>query len=145
MKPITALAQGLILKDGPTKACKAKIIPEPKLWPRNPPVRYRANIPTSWLEITLTEGRNRQVRRMTAAVGFPTLRLVRWAIGEHRLEQLAPGDYLSKEVASASYKPSKAKHKKPQQRYSNTKPPARKIQNSQQRRHKSAARPTAKR
>jgi len=82
------------LKDGPARASFAKSLDEPDwLWSRNPPVRYRANIPTSWIELGLTEGRNRQVRRMTAAVGFPTLRLVRVAIGGITVHQVAQGQY----------------------------------------------------
>lgn len=91
---IEQLTQGLELKDGPTLPAKAHKIAEPEgLWPRQPPVRYRAQIPTSWLSLTITEGRNRQVRRMTAAVGFPTLRLIRAAIGEWSLEGLAAGEW----------------------------------------------------
>ena len=97
----TALAElenGVTLKDGLTLPAKAKKIAEPKLWPRDPPVRYRAEIPTSWCELTITEGKNRQVRRMTAAVGFPTLRLIRISIGEFTLgdfntDGLSPGEW----------------------------------------------------
>lgn len=89
---LTRLSQGVMLKDGVTRPASARRIAEPELWQRTPPVRERASIPTSWLELSLTEGRNRQVRRMTAAVGFPTLRLVRWRIGEWCLDGLAPGE-----------------------------------------------------
>ncbi len=87
------LREGVTLNDGPTRPARAKAIPEPTLWPRDPPIRYRKEIPTTWLEIIVTEGRKRQVRRMTAAVGHPTLRLVRVAVGEWRLGDLQPGEW----------------------------------------------------
>ncbi|MCQ2914382.1 MAG: pseudouridine synthase [Alphaproteobacteria bacterium] len=91
---IQQLENGVIIKGYHTKKCKAKIVSEPEnLWDRNPPIRYRANIPTSWIELTLTEGKNRQVRHMTAAVGFPTLRLIRTKIGNIKLENLLPGQW----------------------------------------------------
>ena len=87
------LEKGVRLKDGKTLPAKAKKIEEPALWPRYPPVRYRAAIPTSWCELTITEGKNRQVRRMTAAVGFPTLRLVRYSMGDFTIDGLSPGEW----------------------------------------------------
>ena len=93
------LRTGVTLNDGPTLPAEARMMEEPAdLWPRDPPVRYRASIPTSWIALTLREGRNRQVRRMTAAVGFPTLRLIRWSIGDWTLDGLAPGEW--REVAA---------------------------------------------
>lgn len=90
---IAALKAGVELKDGITAPAHATIIDDPPVWPRNPPIRERKHIPTSWLELTITEGRNRQVRRMTAAVGFPTLRLIRVAIGPWALGELQSGHY----------------------------------------------------
>ena len=91
---VEQLRRGVNLKDGHTRPALAKIIDEPaNLWERDPPIRYRASIPTSWLQLTITEGRNRQVRRMTAAVGYPTLRLVRVKVGEWELGTLQPGEY----------------------------------------------------
>lgn len=90
---LQALRDGVVLKDGPTLPAKAEAIAAPELWPRNPPVRQRLTVPDSWLKLTITEGRNRQVRRMTAAVGLPTLRLVRWQIGDWKLDGLAPGEW----------------------------------------------------
>lgn len=104
---LASLLAGVTLKDGPACARSARAIPEPALWARDPPVRYRARIPTSWLEIVLTEGRNRQVRRMTAAIGFPTLRLVRWQIGPWNLEGLAPGQWRRLEVRPDMLDPSR--------------------------------------
>jgi 23S rRNA pseudouridine2457 synthase len=89
---IDNLRAGVQLKDGLTKPAIVERIDEPKLWPRDPPVRFRKNVPTSWISLTISEGRNRQVRRMTAAVGFPTLRLVRVSIGPFQLGTLQPGE-----------------------------------------------------
>jgi 23S rRNA pseudouridine2457 synthase len=90
---LEALRRGVELNDGPTLPAQAQRIDAPALWPRDPPVRFRKAIPDAWLELTIREGRNRQVRRMTAAVGLPTLRLVRAGVGEVRLEGLAPGQW----------------------------------------------------
>lgn len=87
------LTEGVVLKDGLTRPAVANIIEEPTIWSRDPPVRFRAAIPTTWLEIRIKEGRNRQIRRMTAAVGFPTLRLIRFAIGQWQLDDLKPGEW----------------------------------------------------
>lgn len=89
---ITALCQGVELKDGMTQPAKASMIPEPDVWHRDPPIRYRRNIPTSWLQITISEGRNRQVRRMCAAVGYPVLRLIRYRVASWTIDGLAPGE-----------------------------------------------------
>jgi 23S rRNA pseudouridine2457 synthase len=90
---LRALREGVELRDGRTRPARADAIEPPALWPRDPPVRFRKTVPDSWLALTLREGRNRQVRRMTAAVGLPTLRLVRVAIGTHALDGLAPGQW----------------------------------------------------
>ncbi|VXB30353.1 23S rRNA pseudouridine synthase [Pseudomonas sp. 8AS] len=87
------LREGLQLNDGPTLPAEARRLAEPQLWERTPPVRFRKSVPTAWLELVIREGRNRQVRRMTAAVGLPTLRLVRVRIGPWSLEGLAPGQW----------------------------------------------------
>ena len=90
---LDALRQGVMLGDGPTRPAQARRIAPPALWPRDPPIRFRRAVADAWLELVLREGRNRQVRRMTAAVGLPTLRLVRVAIGRQRLDGLAPGHW----------------------------------------------------
>jgi 23S rRNA pseudouridine2457 synthase len=87
------LRAGVMLNDGPTRPAEVEAIAPPDLWPRDPPIRYRASVPDCWLRLTIREGRNRQVRRMTAAVGLPTLRLVRWSIGEWAVGGLAPGTW----------------------------------------------------
>jgi 23S rRNA pseudouridine2457 synthase len=99
---LDALRAGVSLPDGPTRPAGARIIDEPQwLWTRDPPIRERRNIPTAWLELTISEGRNRQVRRMTAAVGLPTLRLLRWAVGPWTLAGLAPGAWRQVPPAEA--------------------------------------------
>ncbi len=91
---VRELLDGVQLNDGPARVLRAEVVAEPHdLWPRTPPVRYRKTVATSWLRLSISEGRNRQVRRMTAAVGHPTLRLIRLAIGEYRLGELQPGEW----------------------------------------------------
>ncbi len=90
---LQALRSGVRLKDGPTLPAEAELIEEPALLPRVPPVRFRKSVPDSWLRLTIREGRNRQVRRMTAAVGYPTLRLVRWSVGAWTLDGLGLGEW----------------------------------------------------
>lgn len=96
---LSCLRQGIQLKDGPTRPAEAERIAIPDLWPRDPPVRFRKSVPDCWLRLTIREGRNRQVRRMTAAIGHPTLRLVRWSIGGWTIEGMQPGEW--REVATA--------------------------------------------
>ncbi len=90
---LAPLRSGLSLKDGPTQPAKARLIDPPDVWDRDPPVRTRQTIPDCWIELILTEGKNRQVRRMTAAIGFPCLRLIRWRIGDWTLDGLDPGNW----------------------------------------------------
>lgn len=99
---LARLRHGLELADGPTLPARARLARQPEwLWPRDPPVRFRKTVPDAWLELEIREGRNRQVRRMTAAVGLPTLRLIRTVVGPHRLEDLAPGQYRVLDRATA--------------------------------------------
>lgn len=110
-KALQSLRQGVVLKDGKTRPAKAEHLSPPQLWERNPPVRHRETVPTSWISITITEGRNRQVRRMTAAAGFPTLRLVRYAVGDWSVADIPPGDYRSMTVHAPAKKSQRRKHK----------------------------------
>lgn len=98
-KALALLREGVLLKDGVTQPANVKLIDEPEyLWPRDPPVRQRRNIPVQWLELEITEGRNRQVRRMTAAVGYPTLRLIRFSIGSWSINGLQPGAFREEQI-----------------------------------------------
>ena len=114
------LRQGITLKDGPTRPAKVELIEPPALWPRNPPVRSRKTVPDSWLKLTIDEGRNRQGRRMTAAIGHPTLRLVRWQIGDWSLEALAPGEWRAMTVHAP--KPPAARQRRPRHRSGGPRP-----------------------
>ena len=107
---LSQLAAGVELKDGKTRPARATRMKNPRVWPRVPPVRRRESVPTSWIELTITEGKNRQVRRMTAAVGFPTLRLIRYRIGDWTLDNLAPGEYRTLAVHMPATK-QPAKHR----------------------------------
>ncbi len=95
---LVALRRGIDLKDGPTRPAEIERITDPHLWPRDPPIRVRRKIPDSWIKLTICEGRNRQVRRMTAAIGYPTLRLVRWSIGTWAIDGLLSGEWQCRPV-----------------------------------------------
>lgn len=92
---LASLRRGVLLKDGLTRPAEVERIADPDLWPRDPPIRFRKSVPDGWLKLTIREGRNRQVRRMTAAVGHPTLRLVRWRVGDWTIEGIQPGKWRS--------------------------------------------------
>jgi 23S rRNA pseudouridine2457 synthase len=112
-KAVEQLAEGVMLKDGMTLPAKARRVAQPVLWERDPPIRVRKTVNDSWLELSIREGRNRQIRRMTANVGFPTLRLVRIAVGEWTLQGLKPGQFreLSVRVAAPRIKPNRSLRK----------------------------------
>lgn len=115
---LNKLRTGVLLKDGKTKPALAQSMSEPSIWERTPPIRERKNQPTSWLTLTITEGKNRQVRRMTAAVGHPTLRLIRWSIGEWSLDHLKPGEWRTLEV----HLPKQTSQRQPKRYRSNAQP-----------------------
>ena len=107
------LRTGVTLKDGATRPAQAKRIDSPEIWDRVPPIRERKSIPTSWIELKISEGRNRQVRRMTAAVGYPTLRLIRAAIGNWSLDNLQPGEWRTETVHLSAAKQSDRAKRRP--------------------------------
>ena len=120
------LSQGVDLKDGPASAVSCRLMDPPTLWPRVPPIRERQNVADSWIELTINEGRNRQVRRMTAAVGLPTLRLVRAAIGDWKVTDILPGEYRSETVetpAAKKSRPSRLETKRSETKRPETKRP----------------------
>jgi len=94
-KDLAPLREGVTLKDGPTRPARVRLIDPPTLWVRDPPVRFRKSVPDTWIEISISEGRNRQVRRMTAHIGFPTLRLVRWRVGNWTLDEIESGHWIA--------------------------------------------------
>jgi 23S rRNA pseudouridine2457 synthase len=102
---LLSLRRGVRLKDGLTRPAEVERIADPALWPRDPPVRFRKSVPDCWLRLTIREGRNRQVRRMTAAVGHPTLRLVRWRIGDWTIEGMQPGEWREADPTPPNRKP----------------------------------------
>ncbi len=111
---LKALRDGVELKDGLTRPAKARLIDQPDgLWPRTPPIRVRQTVPDSWVELTIREGRNRQVRRMTAAVGHPTLRLIRARIGDWALDGLAPGRWESLSIPTLNATPQRKRDRRP--------------------------------
>lgn len=108
---LEALRHGVRYADFTTRPCRVRRIDDPDLWPRDPPIRFRQSVPTAWIELQLTEGKNRQVRRMTAHVGFPTLRLIRYAVGAATLAGLAPGAWRTMSGGYAELAPGRAENK----------------------------------
>lgn len=116
------LRNGIDLKDGPTLPAEAELMSSPDIWPRTPPIRYRAHIPDSWLKLTIREGRNRQVRRMTAAIGQPTLRLIRHAVGPWTLNDIPPGQWKVLDCPPELLVKHRSHKGRPQRKSTHTKP-----------------------